>query len=377
MGLSEVLILVVLVVAYAMVSRRLATTWISGPMVFVAIGLLFGSSALGLLDFGMGEGPVRVLAEATLVLLLYTDAIRIDLVNLRRERLIPMRLLLVGLPLTVIVGTLVGLPLFGDLTIWGIALLAAVLAPTDAALGQAVVTDRRVPVRIRQALNVESGLNDGMMVPVITILVALAGSESDVETPSYWVAFVARQLGFGLLIGAAVGALGGWLLVTFVGRGWVDGAYRQLATLALGVGAFAFAELAGGNGFVAAFTAGLAFGAVAREQCEGAYDFAEDEAQLLAMLTFLAFGAVIAGPALGDVTWQILLYAVAVAHGDPDGAGADQPHRSRPDLVARISSSGGSGRVDLPRSSSHCFSSRKPQSPAPSRSPSSSPGPCC
>ena len=189
-------------------------------------------------------------------------------------------------------------------------MLAAVLAPTDAALGQAVVTDRRVPVRIRQALNVESGLNDGMMVPVITIFLALAGTGSEVETPGYWVAFVARQLGFGVAIGAAVGAFGGWLLVTFARRGWIDGAYRQLATLAIGIAAFALSDLAGGNGFVAAFTAGLAFGAVAREECEGAYDFAEDEAQLLAMLTFLAFGAVIAGPALGDVTWQILLYAV-------------------------------------------------------------------
>ena len=106
MGLSEVLVLAVVVVAYAMVSRRLATTWVSGPMIFVAVGVLFGSDVLGLLDFGMGDGPVRVLAEATLVLLLYTDAIRIDLVNLRRERLIPMRLLLIGLPLTVVAGTL-------------------------------------------------------------------------------------------------------------------------------------------------------------------------------------------------------------------------------------------------------------------------------
>jgi NhaP-type Na+/H+ or K+/H+ antiporter len=310
MGVAEVAVVAGFVVAYALVSRRLETTWVTGPMVFVAAGIVLGEVGVGALDFGMGDGPVRVLAEATLVLLLFTDAIRIDLAVLRQHRLLPVRLLLVGLPLTVVAGTLLAFGVFPRLGLWEAAVLAAVLSPTDAALGQAVVADRRVPVRIRQALNVESGLNDGLMVPVITVLVAVAAFGSDIESAAYWAEFVARQLGFGVLIGGAVGYVGGRLLDDFSKRGWVDGAFRQLATLAIGVAAFAGAELLDGNGFVAAFVAGLAFGHVAREACEGAYDFAEDEGQLLALLTFLAFGAVLAGPQLDEVTWRVALFAV-------------------------------------------------------------------
>ncbi len=156
----------------------------------------------------------------------------------------------------------------------------------------------------------ESGLNDGLMLPIITVLLALAASDVDLETPRYWAFFAAGQVGFGVLFGAVVGVAGGKLLHWAVGRGWVDGAFRQLATLAIGVGAFAAAELVNGNGFVAAFVAGIAFGAAAREECADAVDFAEDEGQLLALLTFLYFGAALAGPALDQLTWRIALYAL-------------------------------------------------------------------
>jgi NhaP-type Na+/H+ or K+/H+ antiporter len=143
------------------------------------------------------------------------------------------------------------------------------------------------------------------------VLIAVASVEVDIETPGYWVGFTAAQIGFGILIGALAGYLGGRLIDNFAHKGWVDGAFRQLGTLAIGVAAFGTAEIVGGNGFVSAFVAGLAFGAAAREQCEGAYDFAEDEGQLLALLTFLLFGATIAGPALGNLTWQIAVYVLA------------------------------------------------------------------
>ena len=280
-------------------------------MVFVTFGIIAGPAGLGLLDVGMGEGVVRVLARATLVLVLFTDAIRIDLTRLRKQLDLPGRLLGLGLPLTVVAGTFFGLWLLPGFGLWEAALTAAILTPTDAALGRAVVTSPHVPVRIRQALNVESGLNDGLMLPLITVLLALAAVGVDIETPGHWVGFAAAQLGFGVLTGALVGFGGGRLIHFFADKGWVDGVFRQLATLAVGVGTFAVAEVVGGNGFVAAFVAGLAFGEAARQQCQGAYDFAEDEGQLLALLTFLFFGAALAGPALDDLTWRIALYALA------------------------------------------------------------------
>lgn len=290
-------------------SRRLATTPLTGPLLFVAAGVLLGNAGLGVLASGMEEGVVRVLAEATLVLLLFTDAIRIDLMRVRIQAELPARLLGIGLPLTVIVGTIAAYLVLPGFAFWEAALVAAILSPTDAALGQAVVNSPRVPVRIRQALNVESGLNDGIMLPVVTVFLALAAAEVDLETPRYWLLFAAGQVGFGVLVGAVVGWVGGRMLHWFAVRNWIEGAFRQLATLAIGVGAFAAAEIVNGNGFVAAFVAGLAFGSAAREECEGAYDFAEDEGQLLALLTFLYFGASIAGPAIGELTWRVGLFA--------------------------------------------------------------------
>ena len=297
------------VLGYALISRRLETTPVTGPMIFVGSGILLGPEVLDVLD--LDERAVSILAEATLVLLLFTDAIRIDLGGLRRQVELPARLLGVGLPLTLAAGLVLAVVVFPDFGLWEAALVAAILAPTDAALGQAVVSNPRVPIRVRQALNVESGLNDGLMVPIITLFLAFAAVEVDLETPGFWAEFAVRQIGFGLLAGVAVGYVGGKLIDHFSTRDWMEGTFRQLATLAVGVAAFAVAEAVDGNGFVAAFVAGVAFGAAAREHCEGVYDFAEDEAQLLALLTFLFFGAAIAGPALGELDWRIALYAVA------------------------------------------------------------------
>lgn len=306
----DLLIVAGVVLAYSLISRRLESTLVTAPIIFVTAGILLGSSGLDVFDLGLDEGFVRLLAEATLVLLLFTDAIRIDVMRLGDQIDLPGRLLGIGLPLTVLVGTGAALLVLDGFGLWEAALVAAILAPTDAALGHAVVSNPRVPVRIRQGLNVESGLNDGLMLPVITLFLALAATGTDLETPSFWATFVAKQVGFGVGIGVVIGGCGGWLLDRFATRGWVDGAFRQLATLAIGVGAFAGAEAAGGNGFVAAFVAGLGFGFAAREHCGGAYDFAEDEGQLLALLTFLFFGAAVAGPALGELDWRIVLYAV-------------------------------------------------------------------
>ena len=307
--MQSVAIAAALVVAYGVVSRRLASTLITGPMAFVAAGLLLGDGGLGVLELGLDEAGVHILAEATLVLVLFVDAIQIKLPRLVHEAQLPARLLTVGLLGTVLLGTAAALLLF-ELGLWEAALLAAILAPTDAALGQAVVTNRAVPVRIRETLSVESGLNDGIALPLVTVFLGLAAEEEAALSARSILSFVSAQLGVGVLMGVAVGLVGGLVIERAANRGWIDGVFRQLSTFSVAVCAFALADLLGGNGFIAAFVAGLAFGQVARAQCPHAADFAEEEGQLLTMLTFLVFGAALAGPALTEASVPILLYAL-------------------------------------------------------------------
>ncbi len=307
----ELLVMAGAVFGFAMVSRRAALSSVTAPMVFTGAGLLVGTVGADLFDLSLDGEVVAALVEATLVLVLFTDAARIDLRALRANAGLPGRLLGVGLPLTILAGAgLAGL-VFGDLTVVEAGLVAAILAPTDAALGQAVVSDRRLPVRVRQTLNVESGLNDGIMVPVVTVLLAIAAVEADAGGAGGWGGLLARQLGFGLLAGLVVGGVGGRLLNRRSAAGAVDGIYRQLATLAVAAGAFATAEVLEGNGFIAAFVAGLTFARAASTECADVQDFTEDEGELLTAVTFFIFGAALAGPRLADWTWQIGLYALA------------------------------------------------------------------
>ena len=305
----ELLLVALSVLGFAMVSGRLTMAPLTAPMVFTTIGLVVGVGGLGWFDLDLRGEAVSVLVEATLVLVLFTDAIRIDLGALRREALLPGRLLGLGMPLTILAGTGVALLVVPELGLAEAALLAAVLAPTDAALGQAVVSDRRLPVRVRQALNVESGLNDGVAVPVVTVLLAAVVAE-EVGGAGDWVTLAAEQVGYGVAVGLAIGLLGGWLLDRRVVAGAVEGVYRQLAALAIAATAYALSSVLDGNGFIAAFVAGLAFGRVARRQCSGVQDFSEDEGELLSAVTFLIFGAVVIGPALDQLSWRVVVYVV-------------------------------------------------------------------
>lgn len=311
MSLDAVFVVAALLVLYALVSARIERWSISGPLVFTAIGILLGPSALDVLGGRFEAGAIELLAEATLVVLLFGDATRIDLRQLRAQVDLPARMLGIGLPLTVAAGTAVIALVLGELSVAEAAVLAAVLTPTDAALGQAVVGNPRVPIRIRQGLNVESGLNDGLMLPAIAVLTAFVGAEAGGESAAHWVDFAARQIGFGVAVGVVIGFVGGRAIDEFASRGWVEGGMRQIATLALAVAAFAGAEAIEGNGFVAAFVAGMAFGFAARDRCHDAADFTEDEGQLLALLTFLFFGALLLGPRLDRLTVPVAVAALA------------------------------------------------------------------
>lgn len=293
------------ILLFGLVSKRLQMSIITPPMAFTVLGL--GLAALGLLAFDTESPWLETLTEFTLVIILFTDATRINLTLLRNEYGLALRLLGVGLPLTIVAGTAVGLTLF-DFSFWEIAVLAAILAPTDAALGQAVVSDERVPVRIRQTLNVESGLNDGLALPIVLLFVSFAGMEA--ESASTWLRFISLQLMLAPIVGVAVGYYGGQLVDRATQANWMNATFTQLSALVLALLAFAFAELVGGNGFIAAFVAGLTLGNTKRTVCHQLYEFAETEGQLLTLLVFLIFGAVMVGPALTTLSWQVLVYAL-------------------------------------------------------------------
>ncbi|HEV2870447.1 MAG TPA: cation:proton antiporter, partial [Actinomycetota bacterium] len=216
---------------YAAISGRLGSTPVTQAMVFVAVGLLAGNQALELIEADAAGQFVRHLAEATLALVLFTDAVRVNLGRLRRESLVPARLLGIGLPLTIVAGTVAGLALLPGLDLWTAAALATMLAPTDAALGLPVVSNRRLPSRVRQGLNVESGLNDGVCVPLLIIFLTIAEAEEGaVHVEPLRV--ILEELGFGAVAGLAAGALGAWVLRGFAARGWMEGTWKQINAVA-------------------------------------------------------------------------------------------------------------------------------------------------
>lgn len=298
------------VLGYGLVSGRLQSGVVTAPMAFVALGFICGEHGLGLIDLHIGSAFVHVLAEITLVLVLFTDASRINLRALRREGGLPLRLLGIGMPLTILLGAGVGYALMPNLGLWGAAILAAVLAPTDAALGQAVVSNPDLPVRMRQTLNVESGLNDGLALPVLLMLLGAAGATEEAHDFSYWARFTAAQVVLGPLVGAAVGYVSAKLLQRSSRAGWITDAFRSLSVLGVSLAAYGGAELVGGNGFIAAFVAGLTLGNVSEEVCSSLYEFGEAEGQLLTLIVFMIFGASIVPHALGDISAIGIAYCV-------------------------------------------------------------------
>jgi NhaP-type Na+/H+ or K+/H+ antiporter len=307
------------VVIFALISARLSKIFISAPMIFVGFGLLVGPKILDVVELNLEHGFVHILAEITLIIVLYSDASRIDLGVLKRNVGMPLRLLGLGLPLTIGLGILVGYFLFDEIGIWGVAILAAILAPTDAALGQAVVSNERIPIRIRQALNVESGLNDGIAVPFLTVFIAAAGISGgltsftlqEVESGALTgTIFTLEQIGFGIIVGVVGGYTAASLMDISSRHGWMSPAFENIGMFAIPIVAFFFAEAVGGNGLIAAFMAGLTTGNVIRHVCLKFLDYSEEQADLLVLVTFMIFGGAFVGATLEDLTWEIVAYAL-------------------------------------------------------------------
>jgi NhaP-type Na+/H+ or K+/H+ antiporter len=305
----DLTVLAAVVFAFGLVSRRLEGTVLTAPLLFVVAGIVLGPAGFALVEFELDDHIVLLLGEIALALVLFTDAARTNLSTLRQNEGLPLRLLGIGMPLTIALGTAAAALLLTDLTFWEAAIVGIVLAPTDAALGQAVVNNPRVPLRVRQALNVEAGLNDGLSVPFLALFLTLAVAEEELQPASYWIRFALEQIGFGVLVGIGVGLGGGWLVSQASRRGWMTDSFQRLALLALALIAWALADQIGGNGFIAAFVGGLAVGPTVEHVGERLIRFTEAEGQLLNLSVFFIFGVLVIG-LKGSLSWEVALYAL-------------------------------------------------------------------
>ncbi|EMS32630.1 Na+/H+ antiporter [Mariniradius saccharolyticus AK6] len=280
-------------------------------MVFVLIGLIVSFLGIEFLEEGPKAGIVKPFAELTLILVLFIDASTINRNVLRLDMSLPLRLLLIGLPLTMLLGALLALPLFPEISTVALVMMAFILSPTDAALGQAVVTGEQVPLRIRQTINVESGLNDGIALPPILICFAILSGKAGGSTDfSYWFTFIVKQFLFGPIIGGFVGWLGGVIVEKYSKKGWMSHTYQMLASVAIAILAYSLAEHLGGNGFIAAYFAGLMLGTQSEMIRERIREFGEAESQVLIMFIFLLFGMILLPISYQYWDWRAWVYAV-------------------------------------------------------------------
>ena len=303
-------ILAALILIYSAVAGRVTRSWLSGPILFTTAGLVLGPLGLDVLRLDITAADLRAVAEAALAMVLFTDAAHANLGVLRHNVGLPERLLLLGLPLTIVLGFLAAVALFPGLDLFAAALLATLLAPTDAALGAPVVTNEVVPAEAREALNVESGLNDGICVPIVVILLDLAiGTEIAHSTMAHVVEVIIEEIGIGLLVGIGLAAVAVRILRISARHGWTSAHWLHIPVVALAGLCFASAQALGGSGFIACFVGGLLFGYL-HDHPKDLLGGAASTGEVLAMLTWTGFGGALLGRLLDRITWPMLIYAV-------------------------------------------------------------------
>ncbi len=304
-------ILAAFIFLYSLVSGGLEKTLFNGAVVFMAFGLFLGPLGLGALTLEVDAELLSTLAELALAMVLFTDASNANLRELKHSFKIPQKLLLIGLPLTILLGFVTGYLLFDGLALLEIALIATMLAPTDAALGKAVVTNEAVPSNIREGLNVESGLNDGICVPILFIFLALASSTgAEGSTSMLALKLVVEAIGIGAAIGAGLTFLAVRLFPHCAERGWVTETWQQLSVPALAVTCFAVAQWLGGSGFIACFVGGMLYGKLASKHKHTFLLAAEGIGDTLALITWVIFGTAVVGQSLDSFSWEVVVYAL-------------------------------------------------------------------
>lgn len=300
---AGLIMLSVFTIGFALIAKRLSNTILTAPMAFLAFGVLV--SMTGLLPAEEAEFGLHLVAEIALIVLLFLDAAQIEAGALLRRYIWPARMLTIGLPLVILFGAFAAYPFLPGWPVAAIVLVASILAPTDAALGEVVISNPVVPARVRRALTVESGLNDGLALPAILLFASLT-AEAVSGDRMVWVMFGAKQLIFGPLVGVAIGLFGGWLLLRAQERDWTNEVYEGIGAIALAMTAYLAATLVDGNGFIAAFVAGLCFGVVVKGQCKFIYEFTESEGQILSWGAFFLLGLALVPTAVQHLDFQML-----------------------------------------------------------------------
>jgi NhaP-type Na+/H+ or K+/H+ antiporter len=308
MGTSLVIFLL-FVILYAAVAGWLGRRSITMPMFFLALGAIAGANGLGWINISPTSEEARTLVEVTLALLLFADSSTLKLHQLKEDAGLPARLLGLGLPLIILLGGMVAFLIFPQEGIGFALLIGAILAPTDAALGLPIFTNERVPVRIRRALNVESGLNDGIATPFVLLFTALAVAEVT-QSLSNWLTTALVEIGIAVLVGAVLGWLGGWLLAAARKRHLTSRATEQIGTLALALATYFGSIAAGGNGFIAAFVGGMLFSYATRHREHYAVELTESLGTLLSLFVWTIFGSLLVIPLFTAFNPLALLYAV-------------------------------------------------------------------
>ena len=305
----ELLVFFIILLVVAIFSSLIGRLPISLQMIFVVTGMLMGWLVTGYVD--VTQPPystiIFLIAEIALVLVLFSDASRVGLKALRNK--LSTRLLIIGLPITIILGVIVATILFPGVPWWVAGIIGAALAPTDAALGQIVVQNIKVPERIRSTIEIESGLNDGGSVPFLLVFIAIGIAAEAFKPTIYFVQVAFQQIGFGILVGLVVGLLGGWLVLKARDNEWITPQFQRIAFLAMAILTFLIADEMGGSGFIAAFIGGLALGYIVKDAGKILIDFSETEGQLLNLGVFFLLGIVVL-PLLYNITWQIILYSI-------------------------------------------------------------------
>jgi NhaP-type Na+/H+ or K+/H+ antiporter len=307
----ELAVLALFVFCYSLVAGRVDRMPLSGPIIFVFAGFLMGPLGFGWFDDSVTNRDLRFFADLTLALILFIDAANADLSILKRQLRIPSRMLLFGLPGVIALGTVLAALLFSELTLLEAAILGTMLAATDAALGKAVITNDNVPAKIREGLNFESGMNDGLCVPVLLVFIALAsGTAGEGGSTMLALRLVAQELGVGLVVGVGLAASGAWLMRKCMERGWITEIWKQVTVVFLAIACFTVAQSLHGSGYIAAFVGGIVFGYNAKEETHRLVLAAEGTGEALALVTWMLFGSAVIGQVFESFTWQVVVYAL-------------------------------------------------------------------